>query len=153
VTADPTAELLVAGRTSAATITWLEASTASRTRALVEERGFRTARPGQRPARSTLGLVLDREGPDALGRVVAGLADAAVIDTRLLLAHRLGIDEGGWPPPEDRFASDLLLHEQVADPWLQGLTRSAAEAAVPILLGGHTLVGPGLRLLLRARKP
>ena len=151
VAADPDAELLVAGRTSAATIVWLEASTASRTRALIEERGMRTAAPGQRPARSTLGLVLDRDGPEALERIVAGLGDAAVIDSRVLLAHRLGVAESGWPPPEDRFASDLLLYEQVADPWLRTLTRAAAEATIPVLLGGHTLVGPGLRLVLRSR--
>ncbi|HEX4898360.1 MAG TPA: hypothetical protein VFV53_08405, partial [Candidatus Limnocylindrales bacterium] len=151
VAADPRAELLVAGRTSAATIGWLEGATASRTRALIEERGLRTSGPDQRPPRSTLGLVLDREGPEALGRVVAGLADAAVIDSRVLLAHRLGADEGAWPPAEDRFASDLLLPDQIGDPWLRALTTAAVEAAIPIALGGHTLVGPGLRFLLGRR--
>ena len=125
VAADPRAELLVAGRTSAATIGWLEGATASRTRALIEERGLRTAMPDQRPPRSTLGLVLDREGPEALGRIVAGLADAAVIDSRVLLAHRLGADEGAWPPAEDRFASDLLLPDRIGDPWLRSLTTAA----------------------------
>jgi len=147
-TADPRAELLVAGRTSAATLGWLERHTPSRTRALIEERGMRTAHPDQRPARSTLGFLLDREGPGALGGIIAELADAAVIDSRVLLAHRLGPDEAGWPPAEDRFASDLLLHERIGDPWLRALTEAAATAAIPVLLGGHTLVGPGLRLLL-----
>ena len=152
VTADGGAELVLAGRTSAATITWLEATTASRTRALIEERGFRTAPPGQRPARSILGLALDKAGPEALGSILAELGEAAVVDTRVLLAHRLGRDEAGWPSAEDRFASDLLLHERISDPWLGALTRSAVEAPVPVLLGGHTLVGPGLRLLLAARR-
>ncbi len=151
-TADPRAEILVAGRTSSDTVRWLEAHTASRTRVLIEERGMRTAVQGQRPARSTLGLLLDRDRPAAFGRILAELADAAVIDTRVLLAHRLGPDEPGWPPAEDRFASDLLLHEQVRDPWLKALTEAASAAAIPILLGGHTLVGPGLRLLLQARR-
>jgi hypothetical protein len=147
--ADPRAELIVAGRTSAATLTWLERHTASRTRALIEERGMRTARPGQRPTRSTLGLLLDRDGPGTLGQTLAQLGDAAIVDTRVLLAHRLGPDEASWPPAEDRFASDLLLHERIGDPWLKALTESAAAATMPILLGGHTLVGPGLRLLMR----
>lgn len=151
VATDPRAELLVAGRTSAAAIGWLEGATASRTRALIEERGLRTTAPGQRPPRSALGLVLDRDGPDALGRIVAGLADAAVIDSRVLLAHRLGADESGWPPAEDRFASDLLLPDGIGDPWLRSLTTAAVEASIPIILGGHTLVGPGLRLLLGRR--
>ena len=71
-----------------------------------------------------------------------------MVDSRVLLAHRLGPDEAAWPPAEDRFASDLLLHEQIADPWLRELTRAAAEAPIPVLLGGHTLVGPGVRLAL-----
>lgn len=147
--ADPRAELVVAGRTSADALAWLEVATVGRTRALIEERGFRTARPGQRPVRSTLGLLLDRDGPEALGRLLAALGDAAIVDSRVLLAHRLGTDEAAWPAPEDRFASDLLLHERIADPWLRTLTEAAAGAPIPILLGGHTLVGPGLRPLLR----
>jgi hypothetical protein len=49
---------------------------------------------------------------------------------------------------EDRFASDLLLPDRIADPWLRSLTAAAVGAPVPILFGGHTLVGPGLRLAL-----
>ena len=155
VAADPRAELLVAGRMSAADLRWLERGTRSRTRALVEERGLRTAtagaalgRPNRRPPRSLLGELLDRDGAATLGRLVAGLADGALVDTRVLLAHRLGADERAWPPAEDRFASDLLLPDAVRDPWLRALTAAAAGAPVPVLLGGHSLVGPGLRLAL-----
>lgn len=147
---DQRAELLVAGRVSAATLRWLERRTASRTRALVEERGLRTARPGQRAPRSVLGSLLDIRGAAALGAIVAELADAAVIDSRVLLAHRLGADERAWPDAEDRFASDLLADERVRDPWLRELTRSAREGGPPILLVGHTLVGPGLPTVLGA---
>ena len=149
VAADPRAELMVAGRTSAGELAWLERRIAARTRALVEERGLRTAVAGQRPPRSVLGALLDRDGPDSLGRLLAELAEGALVDSRVLLAHRRGPDQAGWPCAEDRFASDLLLHERIADPWLRDLTRSAAEAPIPIILGGHTLVGPGLRLALR----
>jgi hypothetical protein len=41
-----------------------------------------------------------------------------------------------------------LLPSRVADQWLRELTASAVAARIPILLGGHTLVGPGLRLAL-----
>jgi hypothetical protein len=151
VARDPRAEFLVAGRTSSSTLRWLERATASRTRALVEERGLRTAVDGQRPPASVLGILLERDGPGALGSIVARLADAAVLDTRVLLAHRLGADERRWPSAADRFASDLLLHEPIADPWLRELTASAAAAPIPILIGGHTLVGPGLRLAIGSR--
>lgn len=148
VAVDRRAELLVAGRTSAATIAWLEANTASRTRALIEERGLRTSVPGQRSPASVLGALLDRDGPASLGAHLATLADAALVDTRVLLAHRLGPDERAWPRAEDRFASDLLLADPIQDPWLRDLTASATEAPIPILLGGHTLVGPGVRLIV-----
>ena len=146
---DPARELLVAGRTSASGLAWLERKTASRTRALIEERGFRTRAQGQRPVRSALGLILDRDGPAAFGERLTELGDAALIDSRVLLAHRFGPDEAGWPSAEDRFASDLLLADRISDPWLRALTESVRDAAIPVVLGGHTLVGPGLRLALR----
>jgi hypothetical protein len=148
VARDPRAELIVAGRTSAAGLAWLEQHIAARTRAIVEERGMRTAIGGQRPPRSVLGALVERDGPADLGGILSGLGEAALVDSRVLLAHRVGADETGWPAAEDRFASDLLLHERIADPWLRDLTRSAAEAPIPVVLGGHTLVGPGLRLAI-----
>ena len=148
VSRDPRRELIVAGRSSATGLAWLERSTASRTRALIEERGFKTGATGQRPARSVLGLLLDRDGPGALGTILAELGDAALVDSRVLLAHRFTADERAWPGAEDRFASDLLLPERITDPWLRSLTESAIDAPIPIVLGGHNLVGPGLRLVL-----
>ena len=102
----------------------------------------------QRPPASVLGLLLDRDGPAAIGALVHELADGAAIDTRVLMAHRHGADEAAWPSPEDRYASDLLLADRVRDPWLQQLTLHAWSHAIPIALGGHSLVGPGLRLAL-----
>jgi len=159
VAAEQRAELLIAGRTSAGTLRWLERSTASRVRALVEERGLRASALGaggsgevaQRPPRSALGMILDDRGPEALGAVAAELGDGAFIDSRVLLAHRLGADESAWPQAEDRFASDLLLVDRIGDPWLRTLTASARDATIPIVLGGHSLVGPGVRLALGRR--
>jgi len=148
VASRPTAELIVSGRTSAATLAYLEGHAAARVRALVEERGLRTAPVDQRPSRSVIGAALELGGPGTLGVLLARFGDAAVVDSRVLLAHRLGRDERRWPSPEDRFASDLLLAERIQDPWLRALTGAAASAPIPILLGGHTLVGPGIRLLL-----
>lgn len=160
VMADARAELLVAGRTSAGTLGVLERRTACRVRALVEERGLRAASPlafgsrsadsvprSLRPPRSLLGALLDRDGPESLAAHLSVVCDAAVVDTRVLLAHRLGADERAWPSAEDRFASDLLLADRVEDPWLRALTRAAVAAPLPVALGGHTLVGPGLRLI------
>ena len=175
ILADRRAELVVAGRTSAGTLRALERGAACRVRALVEERGMRAAStlalgaagggPGggsadagslpaswpivavRRPPRSTLGMLVDRDGPEALGRLLAELGDGAVVDTRVLMAHRSGADEAGWPPAEDRFAADLLLPDRIADPWLRALITGLRDAPIPVLAGGHTLVGPGMRLL------
>jgi hypothetical protein len=158
---DPFRELLVFGRSGAATLRWLELRVRCRVRFLVEERGLRASsplaiagdpdradRPPVRPPRATIGRLLADRGPDALAEIVAELADGAIVDSRLLMADRFGPDEDDWPPPSDRFASDLLRIEEVHDSWLRDLTRSAGEARIPILLGAHTLVGPGVPLLL-----
>jgi hypothetical protein len=128
---------------------------------VVEERGMRaaselasgaTSARRIRPPASILGRTLAITGPEGLASLMEGLADGAVLDTRVLLADRLGPDERRWPAPEDRFASDLARTDDVRDPWLAALTRSAATAPIPILLGSHTLLGPGLPLVARARK-
>ena len=170
VAANRRAELIVTGRVSVGTLGWLERGVPARVRAIVEERGLRAAtRLAQaggaagagsgtgdagRPPGSLLGILLDGAGPEALGSLLARLGEAAVVDSRVLLAHRLGPDERDWPGPEDRHASDLLLPDRVRDPWLRALTVSALQAPVPILLGGHSLVGPGIRLVAgRAARP
>jgi hypothetical protein len=162
---DRRAELVVTGRLSADGLAHLERATACRVRALVEERGLRAASwlaqgpratepaasglggAADRPPASVLGLLLDAGGPGALGAVLTRLGDGAIVDTRVLLAHGRGADERAWPRLEDRLASDLLLPDRIADPWLRALTESALAAPIPVLLGGHSLVGPGLRLL------
>ncbi len=160
VTANPRRELLVFGRSPSRTMAWLERSVPCRVRFLAEERGLRASTPlalgpfatvpaRQRPPRATLGRLLAAHGPGALAQIVGELADGALIDSRVLLADHLGPEEDAWPPAEDRFASDLLRADAVEDHWLRAVTASAAASPNPILLGGHTLVGPGLPLLLR----
>ena len=161
--ADPRRELLVAGRSGSATLRWLEGNVRCRVRFLAEERGLRAsselairgadaaqgAGPGpDRPPRSSLGRLLDIHGPEALAAIVGELADGAILDTRVLLADRLGADEAAWPSAEDRFASDLLRPEGIADAWLRALAAVAATSPIPILPGAHTVVGPGVRWLL-----
>lgn len=161
--ADPLRELLVFGRSGSRTMAWLERNVRCRVRFLSEERGLRASTPlamggapgivPTRSPRASLGRLLERAGPGSLAEVVADLADGAIVDTRVLLAHRLGADEAGWPSAADRFASDLHRAVEVSDPWLRELTTSAAASSLPILLGAHTLVGPGVKLLLSGARP
>jgi CTP:molybdopterin cytidylyltransferase MocA len=160
---DPRRELLVFGRAGSTTLRWLERNVRCRVRFLAEERGLRASSPlaiggagdepvgPVRPPRATLGRLLDHWGPEALGSVVAELADGAILDTRVLMADRFGADESAWPPAADRFASDLLRAADVSDSWLRALTAAAAASPLPIVLGAHSLVGPGIPPLLRAR--
>src|SRR5262249_30343375 len=155
---DQQRELLVFGRAGSSTLRWLERNVRCRTRFLAEERGLRASSPlamdaqppsaKARPPRATLGRLLESRGPDALADTVRELADGAIVDSRVLMADRFGANEDAWPLPADRFASDLLRPDEVAEPWLRALTQSAASSAIPIALGAHTLVGPCVRLLL-----
>ena len=47
---------------------------------------------------------MDLEHPEFLDRALGVQADAAVVDTRQLLATRLQRRREGWPTAEDRFA-------------------------------------------------
>ena len=102
-----------------------------------------------RPPRATLGRLLDKHGPQRLSDVIAELADGAIIDTRVLMADHFGADEESWPVPADRFASDLLRPATISDAWLRSLAEAAGSSRLPIVLGAHTLVGPGIPLALR----
>ena len=151
VSRDRGAELVVAGRVPAGTAQVLESDTACRVRALVEERGMRSARdPGSHP-RSILAALMARSSPAALVEELERLGDAVVLDTRVLMAAVAGSsDASAWPPEEERFASDFGDHARLTTPWLRELTEAAAGASVPFLFGGHALVSDGLRIIVAA---
>jgi hypothetical protein len=143
------AQLVVAGRVPSSAWAYLETESACRVRCFIEERGMRSAR--DHAPRSLLADWSARLGPADLVAELASLADAVILDTRVLMAARAGSSNAGtWPPEEERFASDFLDHDRVATAWLTELTGAAAEASVPVLLGGHALVSDGLRLLVDA---
>ena len=146
---DRGAELVVAGRIPAATWQHLESETACRVRAFVEERGMRSARTA-RP-RSLLARWLEEHGPGGLIDELSRLGDAVVLDSRVLMAALSGSsDAAGWPPEEERFASDFGDAGRITTPWLAELTAAAASASVPVVMGGHALVSDGLRLIVAA---
>lgn len=143
---DPFSEMTVAGRVSSATFRYLDYHTKGRLRLFSEERGMKAL--GREEAGlvvSFVGHLIDRVGPRAFVELVAETSQALILDTRVLLAHRRIRASA-----EDRFLSDLGRWEKVREPWLAELTRVAAEAPVPVLLGGHSLVSGGLRALMDA---
>lgn len=146
---DRDAQLVVAGRIPSSAWAYLETESACRVRCFVEERGMRSAR--DLAPRSLLADWVSRLGAGDLLRELAGLGDAVILDSRVLMAALAGSsDAAAWPGEEERFASDFGDASRVATPWLAELTSAAAAAPVPVLLGGHALVSDGLRILVDA---
>lgn len=140
---DTNSQLLVAGRVGSHAWAYLERETACRVRLFAEERGMEAeGRAEAGAARSLLGFYLESAGLERFFQTLAELADAAVLDTRVLLAHKRL-----HPSREDRFLSDLRRHREITDPFLRDFTRAALEAPIPVLLGGHSLMSGGLMLL------
>ena len=134
-----TRQVAVAGRVGGSQAwQYLERETACRVRLFAEERGLATAPAGYR-ARSLLGFLVEEVGCERFFQRIAELGDGAIIDTRVIEAH-LGVE----PSREDRFQSDLLAWEAIEEPFLRRFTKAAAEAPIPVLLGGHSLVSGGL---------
>lgn len=138
--ANPEARLLVTGRINATAWSQLERATMRYTRLVSEERGMRASgRLARGEIRSLLGLMLEAVGPVRFFEALTELCDVALIDTRVLFAH-LRRD----PSAADRFASDCLSASVIADPVVRAFTEAAAQAPIPVLLGGHSLVSGGL---------
>jgi hypothetical protein len=139
-----TAQVLVAGRSSSRVWQYLERETACRVRFFAEERGMQAeGRIEGGQARSLVGFYLAAVGVQRFFATLAELADAAFLDSRVILAH-LGLE----PSRADRFLSDLGRYEEIEDPFLRQLTEGAARAAIPVILGGHSLVSGGLMALI-----
>jgi hypothetical protein len=144
---DPAAEVLVAGRVGSQVWQYLERETACRVRVFSEERGMMAGQRALggvgRGARSLLAYHLLAVGLPRFFEELATLSDAAFIDTRVLLAH-LGLH----PSRADRFLSDLGRDGEIEDAFLREFTQAAAEATIPVVLGGHSLVAGSLMALI-----
>ncbi len=144
---DRDSQLVAAGRIPSSAWSYLETESACRVRCFIEERGMRSARDAV--PRSLLADWAQRLGPADLITELTALGDALILDTRVLMAALVGsAEEAAWPPAEERFASDFGDASRIATPWLAELTSAAADARVPVLLGGHALVSDGLRILV-----
>lgn len=139
---DPEAEVVLIGRVSGHLLRHLDQEAACRFRVVSEERGMEASGRAERGAvLSFLGLWADRAGPAELVRALERLGDIVVWDIRVLMGHW-----GVWPPPEERYACDLLEYEKVHDPRLRELVQACKESSTPFLLGGHSLVSGGMYL-------
>jgi len=139
-----TVTALIAGRVPASLPLLLERHTRCQWRILSEERGMRASgRIARGEVRSLLGYYLEVVGAFEFFATLARLADAAILDTRVLFAHRRLS-----PCAADRFNSDLLHAEEITDPFVREFTAAARAATILILLGGHCLVSGGMYVLI-----
>ena len=131
--------LYVVGRVSPVTWQAFETQVACRTAGIVEGRGMK-AYARRRPL--VMPRLFENEGWDRFFAALQDASDAAIIDSRPLLAP-----DGNLPSPDQRFASDLCRLSDLRDRrWLE-FTEQAAACSIPVLLGGHSLVSGGLYLL------
>lgn len=138
--------LSVVGRASSAAWSALERSTRCWVRVFAEERGMRASgRQECGRVRSLVADYVDLVGFERFFDELAELADGVLFDNRVILAaHKL------WPSTVDRFNSDLYWWDRVGEPYLRRFTRAAAEAQIPVVLGGHSVVSGGLMALVEA---
>ena len=143
---DRTREVMLAGRVSSNTWAYLEREAACRVRLLAEERGMQAAgTDADGTARSLLGQWIAEAGAErAFGALLPELCDAAFIDIRPALVH-LGIR----PSRADRFAADLGRADLIEDGALRAIVEAANASPVPVVLGGHSLVGGVTQLLVQ----
>lgn len=140
----PGASVVVAGRVGASARAQLEERIGCRVSSFAEERGMRASgRAARGEVRSILGHFIEEQGPEQLFRVLAASADLVLLDSRVLFSHF-----GQWPSDADRYRSDLFQHEAISDSMLKRLTRAAAQAEIPVVLGGHSLIAGGLYALI-----
>ena len=143
---DRDAEVLVAGRVSAAVWEYLERETACRVRVFAEERGMRASgRQARGETRSLLGYYYQQVGPQRFFETLAEVGQAVFLDSRVIFAHL-----GMWPPASDRYNSDLRRPQRIADAVVREFTHAAISAPVPVVLGGHSLVSGGLYAVVEA---
>ena len=94
-------------------------------------------------ARSMLGQLIAEAGPARFfGELLPQLCQSAFIDIRPALVQ-LGLQ----PSRADRFAADLGDATHIENARLRDLVEAANASPVPVVLGGHSLVGGCLELL------
>ncbi|HLF28809.1 MAG TPA: hypothetical protein VJG32_20980 [Anaerolineae bacterium] len=146
VLATPAQRLTLIGRVPAWSLSLLEQKTQCWVRVFSEERGMRAAgRLASGAARSLVANYIATAGAPRFFADLAGMTDAVIFDSRVVLAAR-----HIWPDDAERWASDLLLVDAIGDPFLREFTQAAAACPLPILLGGHSLVSAGLWAMLES---
>lgn len=115
-----------------------------RIRVFSEERGMKAlGRIEQGVVRSLVGAMVEAVGWKKFFEVLEEQVGCVLFDTRVVLEH-LGVKVS----EQERFAADLGMLGEVRNPILREMAEAAAACRVPVLMGGQSLVGGGLRIWL-----
>ncbi|ARU61111.1 hypothetical protein CBW65_08560 [Tumebacillus avium] len=115
-----------------------------RLRVYSEERGMKAlGRIERGEVRSLVGAMVEAVGWKRFFAVLEEQAGCVLFDTRVALEH-LGVHVS----ERERFAADLGMVEEIQHPVLRELAEAAASCRIPVLMGGQSLVGGGLRIWL-----
>ena len=142
---DKEARVTVAGRVGSFVWSRLETDTACRCRVVSEGRGMRADGWGG-GGKSVLGYLLESSGVSGFFDKLSEMGDAAFLDTRVIFNHD---GQELYRPPTD-FIRICWNRSHIADSWLREFTLGAREAAIPVILGGHSLVSGGILALIDA---
>lgn len=136
-------EVVLIGRVGAPLIAHLNCNLQLRLRIFSEERGMKAlGRESAGVVESLLAYLIDEVGINSFFSYLEKVAEVAFIDTRVLFAHfKLKLSA------EERFLSDMGCWQEIKNPWLKEFTRAASESAIPVVLGGHSLVAGGIWVL------
>lgn len=140
-------ELFLGGRVGTRIIDFLNHHLMSRVRTISEERGMKAlGRDSAGKVRSLMAEFIEAVGFKTFFRLISECCDAAFIDSRVLFSHW----SSGETDANDRYNSDLFRLEKIRDPRIREFTGEALRARIPVLLGGHGLVGGSLWALASA---
>ncbi len=135
--------LALIGRVSPLAWNALNKATRCWTRVMAEERGMvASGRLEGGQVRSMLVPWIKARGVRGFFADLAEMTEAVIFDDRVLFGA-----QGIFPDASDRFASDMFWIDAIRDPWLREFTAAAAEAPIPVVLGGHSAVAGGLYAL------
>jgi len=139
----PMSEIVLIGRVGPGIVAFINDHFQCRLRVFSEERGMKAlGRDTRGEVVSFMGLFLDEYGPTELFRYLGRIGHAAFIDSRVMMAH------GGRAVSEhDRYNSDLGRSTLIGDHLVRAFTEAALKCPIPVVLGGHSVVSGGLRLL------
>ncbi|MGQ9516388.1 MAG: hypothetical protein ACUVT1_03895 [Anaerolineae bacterium] len=143
---DPRKTLLLVGRVSADVWQVLRRRAACQVRVISEERGMRASgRLARGEVHSLVGYYAGTLGFAGLFKYLGQLANAVILDSRVLFAHL-----EHWPSDADRCYADLGQPDKIEDPVIRELIQAALEAPIPVAMGGHSLLSGGLLALLES---